>query len=93
MSKFSKHSEKPKWVPKKGSLVLATESHILEVGEIHEINGERWVWLKHGDLPQIDNQWRVPVRELISMVLNGSWRIIKDGPIEPEKTLKQFNFI
>ena len=93
MSRFSKHRQKPKWIPKNGSLVLVTDSHIVEVGEIHDIKGERWVWVKHEDLPQPDNQWRIPVRDLVDMVLKGDWRIVKDGPIEPEKILKQYKFI
>ena len=33
------------------------------------------------------------VRDVVKNVRNGTWKIVKEGPIEPEKILKQFNFI
>lgn len=89
MSKFSKHREKPKWKPREGSLVVKTGDNILiELGEIHEISGERWVWITDGY-----RTWRNPVRDIVETIKNGSWRVVKDGPIEPEKILKDFKFL
>jgi len=91
MSKFSKHREKPKWVPKEGSLVVVNANGCLvEVGEIREVNGERLVKLIVVGIPGFSS---TTVRNVIDNIRNGTWRIIKDGPIEPEKILKQFKFI
>ena len=89
MSRFSRHRDKPKWKPKEGALVVDTgDNNLIEIGEIHEIAGERWVWITDGT-----NKWRNPVRNIIETIKNGSWRVVKDGPIEPEKILKQYKFI
>jgi hypothetical protein len=89
MSKFSIHSEKPKWKPKDGALLLSDGNIMVEVGDIHSISGENWVWL----LPDQGRRFRIPVRDLVHTIRENKWRIIKDGPIEPEKILKQFKFI
>jgi len=89
VSRFSKHREKPKWKPKEGALVVETGDNVLiELGEIHEISGERWVWITDGT-----NTWRNPVRHVIETIKEGGWRVVKDGPIEPEKILRDFKFI
>jgi hypothetical protein len=91
MSRFSKHSEKPKWTPKEGSLVVINANGCLvELGEISDVNGERIVELS---VDGINGSSSVAVRHVIDYIRNGSWRIVKDGPIEPEKILKEFKFI
>jgi hypothetical protein len=34
----------------------------------------------------------IPAREVVENVRNGTWRL-KEGPLEPEKFLKKYNFI
>lgn len=94
MSRFSKHREKPKWKPKEGALVVINANGCLvEVGEIEDVRGERLVSLimECGTL-QLGTE-KVPVRTVIESIRQGVWRIVKDGPIEPEKILKEFKFI
>lgn len=91
MSKFSKHRGKPIWKPKEGSLVLINANNIMvECGEVKDINGERVVALMVDGVRGFEN---VPVRDVIESIRSGSWRIIKDGPIEPEKVLREFKFL
>lgn len=92
MSKFSKHSEKPKWIPKEGALVVINANGVLvEVGEIVEVmGGERLVKL---NVDGVTNHTWVKVTHVIELIRNGTWRVAKDGPIEPEKILKEFKFI
>lgn len=92
MSRFSKHREKPKWMPKEGSLVLINANGLLvEVGDFkEEIDGTRMVSLRVEGVTGFS--W-IRVTTVIESVRNGSWRVVKDGPIEPEKILKQYKFI
>jgi acetylglutamate kinase len=91
MSRFSKHREKPKWKPKEGSLVVINANGVLvEVGEIKEVSGERLVQLSVDGVT--GSSW-VKVTTVIESIRNGMWRVVKDGPIEPEKILKEFKFI
>jgi hypothetical protein len=94
LSKFSKHREKPKWKPKKGVMMLSNGGAIFKLSGISELEGERVVTLiiTHGD-EDIEVYPPYPVRTVVEYVRNGTWKIVKDGPIEPEKILKQFNFI
>lgn len=94
MSKFSKHREKPKWKPKEGIMMLSNGGAVFKLSDIFEQEGERVVNLiiTHGD-EEIDVYPPWPVRDVVEQVRNGTWKIVKDGPIEPEKILKQFNFI
>jgi len=91
MSKFSKHREKPKWVPKEGALVVINANGCLvEIGEISEIRGERVVELS---VDGVAGSSSVAITHIIESIRNGHWRIVKDGPIEPEKILREFKFI
>ena len=91
MSKFSKYREKPKWNPKEGALVVINANGCLvEVGEFKELFGERLVRLSVDGVT--GSSW-VKVTHVIDSIRNGSWRVVKDGPIEPEKILKEFKFI
>jgi acetylglutamate kinase len=91
MSRFSKHREKPKWKPKEGSLVVINANGVLvEVGEFKELEGERLVQLSVDGVT--GSSW-VKVTHVIESIRSGSWRVVKDGPIEPEKILKEFKFI
>lgn len=94
MSKFSKHREKPKWKPKEGIMMLSNGGAVFKLSDIFEQDGERVVNLiiTHGD-EEVDVYPPWPVRDVVEQVRNGTWKIVKDGPIEPEKILKQFNFI
>lgn len=94
MSKFSKHRQKPKWKPKEGVIILSNGGAVFKLSDIFEQEGERVVNLiiTHGD-EEIDVYPPWPVRDIVEQVRNGTWKIVKDGPIEPEKILKQFNFI
>jgi hypothetical protein len=94
LSKFSKHREKPKWKPKEGIMMLSNGGAVFKLSDIFEQEGERVVNLiiTHGD-EEIDVYPPWPVRDVVEQVRNGTWKIVKDGPIEPEKILKQFNFI
>lgn len=94
MSKFSRYREKPNWKPKEGALVIINANGcLIEVGEIEDIKGERVVSLimECGDY-QLGTE-KIPIRTLIDSIRNGTWRIVKDGPIEPEKILRDFKFI
>jgi len=91
VSRFSKHREKPKWKPKEGSLVVVNANgYLVEVGEFTELGGERMVRLS---VDGVTGSSLVTVRHVIESIRNGSWRVVKDGPIEPEKILKEFKFI
>ena len=91
MSKFSKHSEKPKWIPREGALVVINSNGCLvEVGEIEDNRGERLVKL---NVDGVTGHTWVKVTHVIELIRNGTWRVAKDGPIEPEKILKEFKFI
>ena len=91
MSKFSKYREKPKWNPKEGALVVINANGCLvELGEIRIVNGERIVELSVDGVPGSSS---VAVRHVIDSIRGGLWRIVKDGPIEPEKILRDFKFI
>jgi hypothetical protein len=94
LSKFSKHRQKPKWKPKEGVIILSNGGAVFKLSDIFEQEGERVVNLiiTHGD-EEIDVYPPWPVRDIVEQVRNGTWKIVKDGPIEPEKILKQFNFI
>ena len=94
MSKFSRHRQKPKWKPKEGVIILSNGGAVFKLSDIFEQEGERVVNLiiTHGD-EEIDVYPPWPVRDIVEQVRNGTWKIVKDGPIEPEKILKQFNFI
>ena len=94
MSKFSKHREKPKWKPKEGALVVINANGCLvEIGEIEDVKGERVVSLTmECDNYQLGTE-KVPIRTIIDSIRNGSWKIVKDGPIDPEKILKSFKFL
>lgn len=89
MSKFSKHREKPTMKPKEGVLLVSDNGVIFELSTIFEENGQRMVTVIINDI----NDHPYPVREVVEHVRNGTWKIVKEGPIEPEKILKQFNFI
>lgn len=94
MSKFSKYREKPKWKPKEGNLILInTNGCLMEVGGTEDIDGERKVSLNIDCGDYNLGVEMVPIRDLIQKVKNGEWKIVKDGPIEPEKILKQYKFI
>ncbi len=90
MSKFNKYSKKPNKVPKKGFVLVSNANLIFELGDIFEKEGERVVNLI---VNNIEVEPPFPVRDVIQNIRNGTWLVIKDGPIEPEKFLKQFNFI
>ena len=91
MGKFSKHREKPKWIPKEGALVVINANGCLvELGEVSDIRGERVVELS---VDGIAGSSSVSVTHVIESIRNDTWRIVKDGPIEPEKILKEFKFI
>ncbi len=94
MSKFSKHREKPKWKPKEGVMMLSNGGAVFKLSQIFELEGERVVTLTmtHED-EDVEIYPPYPVRDVVQYVRNGTWKIVKDGPIEPEKILKQFNFI
>jgi hypothetical protein len=94
LSKFSKYRKKSKWSPKEGSLVLINANGcLMEVGSIKDVDGEKKVFLDMncGDIRL--GVEMVPIRHLIQKVRVGEWKIVKDGPIEPEKILKQYKFI
>ena len=94
MSKFSKHREKPKWTPKEGALVVINANGcLMEISDIEDINGERRVSLEMDCGGYKIGNEKIPVRDVIDSIRSGIWRIVKDGPIEPEKILKQFKFI
>jgi len=94
LSKLSRYRKKPKWNPKEGIIMLSNGGASFKLSHIFELEGERVVTLiiTHGD-EEVDVYPPWPVRDIIEQVRNGTWKIIKNGPIEPEKILKQFNFI
>ena len=94
MSKFSKHREKPTIKPKEGILIVSNGGAVFKLGPIFEEEGQRVVTLTiehENEDVEVYPPW--PVRDVIEHVRNGTWKIVKEGPIEPEKILKQFNFI
>lgn len=94
MSKLSRYREKPKWRPKEGVIMLSNGGASFKLSSIFELESERVVTLTitHGD-EEVEVYPPYPVRTVVENVRNGTWKIVKDGPIEPEKILKQFNFI
>jgi hypothetical protein len=94
MSKFSKYRQKSKWGPKEGVMMLSNGGSVFKLSKIFELEGERVVTLTmtHED-EEVEVYPPYPVRDVIQYIRNGTWKIVKDGPIEPEKILKQFNFI
>lgn len=75
--------------PKEGILMVSNNGVMFELGSIFEQEGQRMVTVFINDTA--DHPY--PVREVVEHVRNGTWKIVKEGPIEPEKILKQFNFI
>ena len=80
--------------PKEGILMVSNNGIMFKLGPIFEQEGQRMVQLTM-DLGGTDAEVPPPiaVRHVVEYVRNGTWKIVKDGPIEPEKILKQFNFI
>lgn len=94
MSKFSKNREKPTIKPKEGVIMVSNGGAIFKLGPIFEEEGQRMVALTIEHEGQyIEVYPPYAVRDVVKNVRNGTWKIIKEGPIEPEKILKQFNFI
>lgn len=94
MSKFSKNREKPTIKPKEGIIIISNAGSIFKLGPIFEEEGQRMVTLTIEHEGQyIEVYPPYPVRDVVKNVRNGTWKIVKEGPIEPEKILKQFNFI
>lgn len=104
LSKFSKNREKPTIKPKEGVIMVSNGGAIFKLGPIFEEEGQRMVTLI--ELPPELFRWTIEhegqyievyphyaVRDVVKNVRNGTWKIVKEGPIEPEKILKQFNFI
>jgi hypothetical protein len=91
--------------PKEGILMVSnggavfkglfiSHHRFIKLGPIFEEEGERVLTLTiehENEDVEVYPPW--PVRVVIEQVRNGTWKIIKEGPIEPEKILKQFNFI
>lgn len=94
MSKFSKNREKPTIKPKEGVIMVSNGGAIFKLGPIFEEEGQRMVALTIEHEGQyIEVYPPYAVRDVVKNVRNGTWKIVKEGPIEPEKILKQFNFI
>lgn len=94
MSKFSKNREKPTIKPKEGVIMVSNGGAIFKLGPIFEEEGQRMVALTIEHEGQyIEVYPPYAVRDVVKNVRNGTWKIVKEGPIEPEKILKQFNII
>ena len=94
MSKFSKNREKPTIKPKEGVIMVSNGGAIFKLGPIFEEEGQSMVALTIEHEGQyIEVYPPYAVRDVVKNVRNGTWKIVKEGPIEPEKILKQFNFI
>lgn len=94
MSKLSKYGKKPTIKPKEGIIMISNNDIVFKLGPIFEQEGQRMVQMTM-DFNGIDVEVPPPiaVRHVVEYVRNGTWKIVKDGPIEPEKILKQFKFI
>jgi len=94
MSKFSKHREKPKWLPKEGVIMFSNGGSTFKLSQIFELEGERVVTLIiTNEDEEVEVYPPYPIRTVIENIKNGTWKIIKDGPIDPERVLKEFKFI
>ena len=94
MSKFSKHREKPSKLPKEGILLISNGGAVFKVDEIFEHEGQKMVMLTiEHEGEDVEVYPPFPVRDFVQNIRNKTWTIVKDGPIEPEKILKQYKFI
>ena len=94
MGKLSKHNKKPTSLPKEGILMVSNGGAIFKISEIFEEEGQRLVRLTiEHEGEDVEVYPPYPVRDFVENIRNKTWSIIKDGPIEPEKILKQFKFI
>ena len=90
----SKIQTKPTIKPKEGVIMVSNGGAIFKLGPIFEEEGQRMVALTIEHEGQyIEVYPPYAVRDVVKNVRNGTWKIVKEGPIEPEKILKQFNFI
>ena len=86
MSKFSKYNKKSKNL-KEGFIIISNAGINFKVSDIFVKEGEKYVILSTPEIELV-----IPARDVVENVRNGTWRL-KEGPLEPEKFLKKYNFI
>lgn len=87
MSKFTKYNKKSKNL-KEGLVITSEEGINFKLSQVFEKESEKRVIISTHEIEMI-----LPVRDVVENIRKGRWKIVKDGPIEPEKILKQFKFI
>jgi len=94
MSKLSKYGKKPTVKPKEGIMMISNGGAVFKLSSIFEQNCEKMVTLTiEHEGQDVEVYPPYAVRDVVENVRNGTWKIVKEGPIEPEKILKQFKFI
>lgn len=87
MSKFSKYNKKPKHQLKEGFIVISNAGINFRLSQVFEKEGEKFVILSTEEI-----EFVIHARNVVENIRNGTWRL-KEGPMEPEKFLKKYNFI
>lgn len=97
---MGRHDQKPKSLPKEGIMIVSNLfnttifGNIFKVDKIFEHEGQKMVTLSaKQENGTVEIYTPFPVRYFVQNIRNKTWVIIKDGPVEPEKILKQFKFI
>lgn len=86
MSKFSKYNKKSKKL-EEGFIIISNAGINFTLSEVFEKEAEKYVILSTPEIELV-----IPARDVVENVRNGTWRL-KEGPLEPEKFLKKYNFI
>jgi hypothetical protein len=86
LSKFSKYNKKSKKL-EEGFIIISNAGINFTLSEVFEKEAEKYVILSTPEIELV-----IPARDVVENVRNGTWRL-KEGPLEPEKFLKKYNFI
>ena len=86
MSKFSKYNKKSKKL-EEGFIIISNAGINFTLSEVFEKEAEKYVILSTPEIELV-----IPARDVVENVRNGTWKL-KEGPLEPEKFLKKYNFI